>query len=332
MFPTSSQRKHWMFKNEDELQTLRVQANQNYIESYQDRLGPSAQPTLNAEDEKTLLKYYEHTMMRDLCKKFQPPMPKAVIGTAFNYFKRFYLNNSVMDYHPKEILVTCVYLACKVEEFNVSITQFVSNIKGDQKKAADIIINNELLLMQQLNYHLTVHNPFRPIEGFLVDIKVRSRLANAEKLRSGIDELIEKLYLTDACLLYSPSQIALAAILHSASKNQENLDSYVTQTLLGGDPTRLTDLIEAVRKIRIMSKPSDVFQPNRDLIKALEKKLDACRNEENNPDSQIYKERMNELLEDPDERPSARKFAKARRSMGGDKMTGVSAIDPNLSP
>ena len=26
-----------------------------------------------------------------------------------------------MDYHPKEILVTAVYLATKVEEFNVSI-------------------------------------------------------------------------------------------------------------------------------------------------------------------------------------------------------------------
>lgn len=68
--------------------------------------------------------------------------------------------------------VTCVYLACKVEEFNVSIIQFVSNIKGDREKAADIIINNELLLMQQLNYNLTVHNPFRAVEGFLIDIKV----------------------------------------------------------------------------------------------------------------------------------------------------------------
>ena len=42
--------------------------------------------------------------------------------------QRFYLRNSVMDYHPKEILVTAVYLATKVEEFNVSIrkTSFLS--------------------------------------------------------------------------------------------------------------------------------------------------------------------------------------------------------------
>ena len=64
-----------------------------------------------------------------------------------------------MNYHPKEILATCVYLASKVEEFNVSIQQFVANLKGDRNKAQEIILSNELLLMRELNYNLTVHNP-----------------------------------------------------------------------------------------------------------------------------------------------------------------------------
>jgi cyclin H len=61
-----------------------------------------------------------------------------------------------------------------VEEFNISIQQFVANIKGDRDKASDIILNDELLLMQQLNFHLTVHNPYRPVSGLLIDIKVYS--------------------------------------------------------------------------------------------------------------------------------------------------------------
>lgn len=165
---------------------------------------------------------------------------------------------------------TCVYLSCKTEEFNVSISQFVSNIKGDKLKAMDIILSNELLLMQQLNYYLTVHNPFRPIEGFLIDIKTRCSLANPERLRAGIDEFIDKTFLTDACLLYAPSQVsfeekkirkrkktvfdaalrfqlALAAVLHSASKEQENLDSYVTECLFQNATDKLPVLIEAVR-------------------------------------------------------------------------------------
>lgn len=72
-----------------------------------------------------------------------------------------------------DLRVTCIYLACKVEEFNVSIQQFVANIKGDREKATDIILNNELLLMEQLNFHLSIHNPYRPVEGLLIDIKVQ---------------------------------------------------------------------------------------------------------------------------------------------------------------
>lgn len=52
--------------------------------------------------------------LKDFGKKFLPAMPWTTIATALHYFKRFYLRKSVMDYHPKEILVTCLYLACKV--------------------------------------------------------------------------------------------------------------------------------------------------------------------------------------------------------------------------
>lgn len=67
-------------------------------------------------------------------------------------------------------------------------------------------------------------------------------------MRPGIEHFLERAVLTDAILLYSPSQVALAAVLHAASKLQENLDSYVTDILFGEDGKgKLEDLIEAVR-------------------------------------------------------------------------------------
>ena len=42
--------------------------------------------------------------------------------------------------------VTAAYLACKVEEFNVSLEQFVSNINGNKERAMEIILNHELLV------------------------------------------------------------------------------------------------------------------------------------------------------------------------------------------
>jgi cyclin H len=127
---------------------------------------------LSQEDEMNLVFYFS-VKLSEFCSKFKPPMPQYVRGTSFQYFKRFYLNNSVMDYHPKEMLITAVYLACKTEEFNVSMQQFVANISGNQERATKIILNNELLLMQELQFHLTVHNPYRAVEGLIIDIKTR---------------------------------------------------------------------------------------------------------------------------------------------------------------
>jgi len=299
MYPLSSQKYYWTFESEQKLNVLRQKSNREYVEKQCQNLNFQVDGLndyfLSPEEERLLLKQYE-IQMREFCKRFEPVMPRAIVGTAHHYFKRFYLYNSAMDFHPKEILATCVYLACKVEEFNVSIGQFVSNIKGDRMKATDIILSNELLLMRQLNYYLTIHNPYRPIEGFLIDIKTRTAMINPERLRSGIDEFVDKTFLTDALLLYSPSQIGLAAVLHSASKEQENLDSYVTENLFMNAKDRLPVLIEAVRKIRGMVK--NLEYPLRDKVKIIEKKLDKCRNQENKPDSEIYKQKMRKMLED----------------------------------
>lgn len=167
----------------------------------------------------------------------------------------------------------------------------------------DIILSNELLLMQELNYHLTVHNPFRPVEGFLIDIKTRCPMQNPDRLRKGIDEFLDRSFLTDACLIYAPSQIALAGVLHAASKEQENLDSYVTDSLFSESAHMLKPLIEAVRSesmvftgseskinftlIEIRSMVKNIGEmPDKNTIKTLEKKLDKCRNQDNNPDSE----------------------------------------------
>lgn len=148
----------------------------------------------------------------------------------------------------------------------------------------DIVLSYELLLMQRLNYYLTIHNPFRPVEGFLIDIKTRCTLENPDRLRPGIDEFLDKTFLTDACLLFSPSQIALAAVLHAASKEQENLDNYVTESLFHNTRDKLPVLIEAVRKIRLMVKSITLIP--KEQSDYLNKKLDKCRNPENDPDSE----------------------------------------------
>lgn len=103
MFSTSTHRKYWMLEDESKVQTRRNAAHDKFVArtngenlEFSDNQGQF----LSFDEADLMLKFFERQLM-NFCNRFQPPMPKAVIGTSFTYFKRFYLNNSVMDYHPK---------------------------------------------------------------------------------------------------------------------------------------------------------------------------------------------------------------------------------------
>ncbi|KAK7096520.1 cyclin-H-like isoform X1 [Littorina saxatilis] len=315
MFASSTQLKYWTFSGETELKQLRIEANQNFIKAHGRNVPEEERASyfLTYEEERLLLRQYE-IILKEFCNKFQPPFPKCILGTSLAFFRRFWVNNSPMDYHPKDIMLTVVYLACKVEEFYVPIGQFVSNLKGNREKFADTILTFELLFMSKLRYHLTVHNPFRAMEGLLIDIKTRFKeLENPERLRKNAEEYIDRCLLSDIVLIFSPSQIALSGILYSAGKEMINMDRYVTEVLMTG----LEDVqrcIYQLKRIKHMVKRDKDL--NRELVGQIQKKLERCRNQENNPDSEVYKAKMAELLDDDEDLRShkrARRNEEARR-------------------
>lgn len=62
---------------------------------------------LDAQEEHLLVKLYI-TKVPQLCGHFR--FPEEVEATAMSYLKRFYLSNTVMDWHPKNVMY--VYLCC----------------------------------------------------------------------------------------------------------------------------------------------------------------------------------------------------------------------------
>ncbi|XP_074661269.1 cyclin-H-like [Tubulanus polymorphus] len=308
MYPSSTQRKHWTFSCENELDQLRKEANSKFIADNAKKLNLPEESFLTVAEERSLLRHYEY-ILKEFCARFQPPVPRCVVNTAMIYMKRVFLHHSIMDYHPREMMLACVYLSCKVEEFNVSITQFVSNLKGDRNSFADLILGCELLLMQLLHYHLTIHSPSRPLEGFIIDAKTRCPefADKMDSLRKGAESFIDRSLNSDVCLLFSPSQVALAGLLHSAKKASLNLDSYVTKILVGDDDdkNKLPRLIEQIKKIRHMV--GHIEPLDRENVRKIEQKLDKCRNAENNPSSEVYKRKMEEKLEESEERQARKR-------------------------
>ena len=287
MFHTSTQRKHWTFTSKSELIGIRQGVNNVYCERFRENLPAKKDVSfLTVDEERSLIEYYQIVLI-EVCDKFKPPVPSsAVTATAVAYLKRFYLKTSVMDHPPKEMFLVCLYMACKVEEHNISVDRFVEILPVDRReKTKDFILAHELLLMQRLNFHLTVHNPYRPMEGFIIDIKTRGlMLGDPEKWRPLADEFLRKALLTDVSLLYSPSQIALAA-LFSASKGA--LGSYIKESL-GEHHQHVLSQIENIATIVTGQVKSTV---SKEQVKSLEQKLKGCRNPENNPDNKLFKKK-----------------------------------------
>lgn len=297
MFNTSTQKSDWLFKDVQELTELRKKANHDFITKQ-----TANRDYLTYEEEKILLIHYEY-LLKQFCGKFQPPITMAsVVGTSITYFKRFYLRNSVMDMHPKDIYLICVYLACKIEEFNVSILQFVQNINSTESKddLSNMILNYELLLMEKLDFQLNVHNFYRPFEGFLLDVKTRAGIQNIDILRQFSMDFLDKILNTDAILLYPPSQIALTAVVYSSSKNKIDLDKYCRLILLSDmSNDEVKQFLSIIKCINKCHKEIPVL--NIEEIKRIEAKLLLCCNYENDPRSESFKKRTSKILEDEDD-------------------------------
>uniref|UniRef100_A0A915LZ38 Uncharacterized protein n=1 Tax=Meloidogyne javanica TaxID=6303 RepID=A0A915LZ38_MELJA len=157
--------------------------------------------------------------------EFRPEMWPSVRWTAFAYFKRFYLRHSVMEYSPKNVMVSCYYLATKVDEFNVTIDNFVDNLSsGTRESNIETVLNLEPEIMLKLDYYLAVHSPFRPFEGHMIELKTRMGLQlsslkfDIEAIRTFSTEFFRMCLYGDVMLLYPPSQIALAAIKYGLDK------------------------------------------------------------------------------------------------------------------
>lgn len=284
MYHTSTQRKHWTFTSEHELMNVRQEVNTIYCERFRENFPAKKDVEFLTVDEGTKLIEYYQIVLIEVCDKFQPPVSSAVTATAVAYLKRFYLKTSVMDHPPKEMFLVCLYMACKVEEHNLSVDRFVEILPADRReKTKDFIIAHELLLMQRLDFHLTVHNPYRPMEGFIIDFKTRcSKLDDPEKWRPSAEEFLRKALMTDVSLLFPPSQIALAA-LFTASRG--SIASYIGANLGKQQKHVLSQIENIVTLVTGQAKSA----ASKEQVKSLEQKLKACRNPENNPDNKLFK-------------------------------------------
>ncbi|RIB26800.1 cyclin-like protein [Gigaspora rosea] len=262
------------------------------------RVNPSEIEYLTLEDELALCNFYETRI---------PPMancfPKEVIenkltdkvkATAITFVKRFYLRNTVMDYHPKEIIVTCLFLAAKVEHSFVAIEEFTKVVKLPK----ETIFELEVVVSKSLRYEYTVHHPYLASFGLFLDMQVNFIKDNSKIkfLYEKSLELINKSLYTDCMFIYQPSQISLATLRIAARQDNFDLEKTYLRFKFKSDPKEkvieLYKILDEIESIINSHVNTTVEQ-----AKSIDARLHKCKNPEKNPNSAISKKRRREKEE-----------------------------------
>ncbi|KAL6758199.1 hypothetical protein V8C86DRAFT_1525447 [Haematococcus lacustris] len=249
IFATSTHRQRWLF-SPGRLQEIRDQLNKGgtglefnsngSISSLGSGAGAGkrGKAPVTLEEEQQLLHFYE-SKVATICVQLR--LPKKVQATALTYFKRYHLTHSCLEADPFRTLLTCIYMAAKIEEAYLSAEELCRVAQRD----ASVVLRAEITLLQGLHFDLVVHSPYRALAGLLQDIKDLTAEARASapganapegsgagaaahslldpdllaaspetmaQCRAKATAAVDTLMLTDAPLLYPPGSIALAAL------------------------------------------------------------------------------------------------------------------------
>lgn len=173
---------------------------------------------LTAAEELAILAHFTSQCLR-IADSMQ--FPTNVKATAAVYLKRFYLSNSVMTYHPKNIFPACLFLSTKTENNYISLDRFtekLNSIMNSKKKlTTDDVVAPEFVVTQGLRFTFDVRHPLRGLRGGLLELLAMARGAAA--LLPGLDKTPQQVQkdMTDVPL---PPSSALTEV--STTRDLEN--------------------------------------------------------------------------------------------------------------
>ncbi|KAJ0232342.1 Cyclin-H1-1 [Hirschfeldia incana] len=297
-FQTSTQRAKWIFTPQKLAERYKA-ANQRAVQLLEkcgttqvevDASGSLTYPTekgdaredqgdkklkpLSVDEERFMRAFYE-AKVQEVCSAFE--FPHKIQATALQYFKRFYLQWSVMQHHPKEIMLTCVYAACKIEENHVSAEEIGKGIKQDHH----VILKYEMAVLQSLEFDLIVYGPYRAMEGFVSNMEefLQARDDEIQKLESLLKAATaeaDKVMLTDAPLLFPPGQLALAALrIANGVLRVVDFDRYLENIVSQPNSEHTTsELIKLLDDIEYLVR--NYKYPSEKDMKHINRKLKSC--------------------------------------------------------
>ncbi|KAI8850498.1 hypothetical protein BC829DRAFT_442103 [Chytridium lagenaria] len=250
---TARYRGTWHYPRGKGLKEKRIEVNEDGVRRVREAMTEEAMidgkpaPTFDTnmfitwEEQHKMCLFYE-TKIVSYCKVFKFDNDGTVQATAITFFKRFYLNNTIMDYDPKLILLTCLFLAAKVENSHMPLTDFLAKVP--RAPPAEMILELEFILCKGLGFHFMVQPLKWPLHGLFLDMQayLLSKYTNAKsvELRDGLAKLAnsyaaaietgQKWLHTDLVFTHWPSQVAMSCFLLGSQKCgfRDEVERYIT--------------------------------------------------------------------------------------------------------
>ncbi|KAI0704928.1 cyclin-like protein [Cytidiella melzeri] len=315
LYEGSTQYRHWRFSPEQladtraTLNAAAVTAIRNAFEA--DSPGSSSQVSfLTADEEKLLVKLYIG-MVSNACGHFR--FAEEVEATAITYLKRFYLKNTVMDWHPKNVMLTALFLATKTTNHPILLETYTSRIP---KAVPSDVLDLEFLVAQSLGFDFAVWHAHRALWGLWLDMQTLPDIL-IDDLRKAYDEglsYVRSARLTDAELIYTPSHIALACFdIVSPPLARAWIRSKQCSPPASPPGSEEDAMLAILEPIKTMITTQGHL-PDVESVREVDRRLKVCKNPEKVVGSNAYNKKLAEKQKKADEKRN-RKAELARRAM-----------------
>ncbi|KAH9857898.1 cyclin-like protein [Lenzites betulinus] len=308
LYEGSTQYRHWRFSPE-QLARMRFRLNEDAVSAIRnafeaDSPGSSSGISfLTSEEEHLLVKLYVGKIPQ-LCGHFR--FPEEVEATAVSYMKRFYLKNTVMDWHPKNVMLTALFLATKTTNHPISLESYAAHIP---RTVPSDVLDLEFLVAQSLGFDFAVWHPHKALWGMWLDVQNLPD-ASIEELSRAYEAAVghvRSARLSDAEFIYTPSQIALACF----SIASPMLASAWAHAKFPSTPhPPVLDILDSIKALILREgSPPDV-----EAVREVDRRLRLCKNPEKIPGSNAYVKKQQEKERRADEK-RLRKAEAARIAM-----------------
>jgi hypothetical protein len=163
-----------------------------------------------------LLSRTSRHLIKSLAGRWRKPVENEIYSAAAFFYRKFFVNNTPAQYCPEKVLLACFNLACKTEEsHNVLLKDLVAE---DFPLSPDEAVELELAIFESTSFEISIEQPWPTVLLFASRVHEKGNPEQAQVLFNMACDIIGGWQWTDAVLVFSFPQLAVAACLKASKE------------------------------------------------------------------------------------------------------------------